>query len=205
MHEKMYPLLNAYLDGELHEQQRMEMEIHLASCAVCQNELKELRLVSGLLQAIPTPKYASAERFISQITLSMPRHTREIQPTKLGSLAWWLVPVGLIGAWFFIQTVFTLTDLVTAANLTGLLGNASAWLSGSGRESIWFRTVTSLIVGQPTGVQSTLSLVNNVSIFAANLFGGFLWQAAIVLVYWGWLFLWWLRRGSRPMKLRNAS
>jgi len=205
MHEKMCTLLNAYLDGELRGQRLREMETHLASCAACRNELRELRLVSDLLQADTGPQVTSAEHFVSQLTLSLPRRTLGDQPSKPGTLTWWLIPVGLLGAWFFVQTVFTLTDLVSAANMTGLLGHAASWLSGGWQESIWFSTATSLFVGQATGTQPTLSLLNNVSIFAANLLGGFFWQAVIVLLYWTWLFFWWQRRGSRPMKMGNAS
>ena len=50
MHEEMRTLLNAYLDGELHGRRLREMETHLAACADCRDELKELRLVSELLQ-----------------------------------------------------------------------------------------------------------------------------------------------------------
>jgi len=205
MHEKTCTLLNAYLDGELHEQRLREMETHLASCAACQNELRELRLVSDLLQADTVPVFTPTERFVSQLTLSLPRRTLGKQLPKPNSPAWWLVPVGLLGAWFFVQTVFTLTDLVSAANLTGLLGHASGWLGGGAQESIWFSTATSLFSGQEAGAQPTLSLLNNVSVFGANLLSGFLWQAVIVLLYWAWLSIWWLGRGPRPMEMRNAS
>ena len=204
MHEDMRTLLNAYLDGELHGWRLLEMQTHLAACATCRNELKELRLVSDLLQADPAPELPHAERFVSQLTLSLPPRTRRDRHPKPGSLAWWLVPAGLLGVLFFVQTVFILTNVITAVNMTGLLGQAASWL-GSGQESIWFSAVTSLFGGQAVGAQPTLSLLNNVSVFGANLLSGFLWQAVIVLLYWAWLSIWWLRRGSRPMKMRKAS
>jgi anti-sigma factor RsiW len=204
MHEEMRELLNAYLDGELHGWRLQEMETHLASCAACRNELSELRLVSNQLQADPTPEFTSTERFVSQLTLNLPRRPLRDRSPKPGSLVWWLVPAGLLGAWFFVQTVFALTDMVTAANITGLLGHATSWL-GSGQETIWFSAATSLFGRQAAGAQPTLSLLNNVSVFGANLLGGFLWQAAIVFLYWAWLFIWWLRGGRQSMKMRNAS
>jgi len=203
MHEEMRELLNAYLDGELHGWRLQEMETHLASCEACRNELRELRLVSNMLQADPVPEFTSTERFVSQLTLNLPRHPLRDRPPQPGSLAWWLVPAGLLGAWFFVQTVFTLTDMVTAANMTGLLGHAASWLT-SGRETIWFSTATSLFGGQAAGAQPTLSLLNDVSVFGTNLLSGFLWQAAIVLLYWAWLFIWWLRGSRRPMKIQKA-
>jgi hypothetical protein len=213
MHEDMRTLLNAYLDGELNGWRLLEMQTHLASCAACRNELKELRLVSDLLQANSAPEFTPAERFVSQLTLSLPRPVLEPglprrllrdRLPKFGSLAGWLVPAGLLGAWFFVQTVFTLTGVITAANITGLLGHAASWL-GSGQESIWFSAVTSLFGGQAVGTLPTLSLLNNVSVFGANLLSGFLWQALIVLLFWVWLSIWWLSGGLRPMKMRNAS
>ena len=205
MHEDMRTLVNAYLDGELHGWRLLEMQTHLAACAACRDELKELRLVSNLLQADPAPELPPAERFVSQLTLSLPRPVPlRDRPPKPGSLAGWLVPAGLLGAWFFVQTVFTLTNVITAANMTGLLGHADRWLGG-GQESIWFSAVTSLFGGQAVGTLPTLSLLNNVSVFGANLLSGFLWQAVIVLLYWAWLSIWWLGRGPRPMKMRNAS
>jgi hypothetical protein len=221
MHEDMRTLLNSYLDGELSGWRLLDMQTHLASCAACRNELKELSLVSDLLQADFTPEFPPAERFVSQLTLSLPRPVprprtgtiplepglprRPLRdpPPKPNALALWLLPAGLLGAWFFVQTVFTLTDVVTAAKMTGLLGQAASWLGGR-QESIWFSTVTSLFGGQAVGAQPTLSLLNNVSVFTANLLSGFLWQAAIVMLYWVWLFLWWLRRGPRPMKMQNT-
>lgn len=205
MHEDMRTLVNAYLDGELHGWRLLEMQTHLASCAACRNELSELRLVSNLLQADPAPELPLAERFVSQLTLSLPRPVplRDRHP-KPGSLSGWLVPAGLFGAWFFVQTVFTLTNVITAANMTGLLGHADRWL-GSGQESIWFSAVTSLFGGQAVGAQPTLFLLNNVSVFGANLLSGFLWQAVIVLLYWAWLSIWWLGRGLQSMKIQKVS
>jgi anti-sigma factor RsiW len=205
MHEEMRTLLNAYLDGELHGQRLWEMETHMASCEACRNELKELRMVSDLLQTDSAPEFTPTDRFVSRLNLSLPRHILHARPPKPSSLAWWLVPVGLIGTWFFVQTVFTLTEVVTAANMTGLLGNTSGWLVGGGQESIWFSTATSLFSGQAAGAEPTLSLLNNVSVFAAELVSGFLWQAVIVLLYWAWLLLWWFQRGSRTMKMQKAS
>jgi len=204
MHEEMHTLLNAYLDGELHDQRLRELQSHLVSCMDCQNELKELRLVSDLLQADSATECIPADRFVSQLALSLPRRSLPNLPPKPGSLAWWLVPAGLLGAWFFIQTVFTLTDMVTAANMTGLLGHAAAWL-GSGQESIWFSTTTSLFGRQAAGAQPALSLLNDVNVFGVNLLSGFFWQAVIVMLYWAWLFIWWLRHGQQPMKMQKAS
>ena len=202
MHEDIRALLSAYLDGELRGTRLMEMKLHLSACEACRNELKELRLVSDLLQAAPDPAFMPAGRFTSNLLLSLPRRTVGDLPPKPGSLIWWLAPAGLLAAWFFVQTVFTLTSAVTAAQITGLMGQAARWLSG-GQETVWFAAVTSLF-GSQAPAEPALSLLNTLSVTGANLLDGFLWQALIVLLYWGWLSVWWLRRRPRPMKMENA-
>ena len=203
MHEDMRALLNAYLDGELHGTRLLEMKLHLAACEACRNELKELRLVSDLLKAAPVPEFMPAERFASNLMLSLPRRTLRDLPPKPGSPAWWLIPAGLLAAWFFVQTVFTLTGALTAAQITGLLGQAARWLNG-GQETVWFAAVTSLFGSQAGAAQPELSLMNTLNVIGANLLDGFLWQALIVLLYWGWLSAWWFRKRPRSMKMENA-
>ena len=204
MQNDMRTLLNGYLDGELHGARLQEMQRHLTTCESCRIELMELRLVSDLLQADPSPEFIPAERFVTNLTLRLPRRTLRALPQKPIFLAWWLVPAGLLGAWFFVQTVFALTDAVTAANLTGILGQAANWLGG-GHQMAWFTAVTGLFGSQSGGVQSTLSLLNEVNVFGANLLKGFLWQALIVLVYWIWLLVLWFYRRPQLMQMDNPS
>jgi hypothetical protein len=203
MHEEMRALLNAYLDGELQGKRLREMETHLVSCTECKKELGELRLVSEKLQADTSVEAPSAERFTSQLTLRLPRLGKIDRRPKPSSLVWWLVPAGLLMGWVFIQTVYTLTNLVTAANLTGLLGSASQWL-GSGQESVWLGTAATLFGGQLLA-QPILSLLNNVSVSVSNFFIGYVWQAGIVLLYWAWLGAWWLRHNRQPGKIETAQ
>lgn len=200
MHEKMRNLLNAYLDGELQGGRLQEMESHLGSCEDCQKELEELRMVSERLRADTALEMPSAERFVSNLTLNLPRRPQSNRPQKSFSLAWWLVPAGLLMAWVFIQTVYALTDVVTAANLAGLLGSASHWL-GSGQESFWLSTATNLFGGQILA-QPAMPLLNNVSIAAASWIRGFIWEAVVVLLYWAWLGLLWLRQNPRQMRMK---
>jgi hypothetical protein len=76
---------------------------------------------------------------------------------------------------------------------------------GGSQQTIWFSAVTSLF-GRPVGgVESTLSLLNGLNVFGVNLLEGFLWQALIVLLYWGWLFAWWLYRRSQTVQMENGS
>lgn len=199
MHEDIRNLLSAYLDGELHGTRLLEVKLHLASCEACREELKDLRLVSDLLHASPAPDFMPVDRFVSNLTLSLPRRALRDRPPKPGSLAWWLVPAGLMLAWFFVRTVFTLSGVVTAADTAGLLGNVS-WLSGD-RQLLWLGLMQNTFGLQAGEAQSALSALNDVGLFGLNLFNGFLLQAVIVLLYWGWLAAWWFRRGPRPVKV----
>lgn len=203
MHEIMRTLLNAYLDGELHGTRLEEMKAHLAVCETCRKELNDLQLVSDLLQAAPTPEFIPTERFVANLTLRLPRRPLQEQPRRPASLAWWLVPAGLMGAWFFVQTVFILSNTVSAVQTSGLLGGASA-LVGSGQQATWFTLLTGFIGGQAGGLRSTLSLLDGMDILGVNLLTGFLWQALIALLYWGWLAAWWFRRRPQSMQVSKA-
>jgi len=45
--------LSAYLDGELSEEERRRVEVHLGTCGVCRADVEELRWVVGLVRALP--------------------------------------------------------------------------------------------------------------------------------------------------------
>lgn len=214
MCENMHALLNAYLDGELHGQRLLEVKNHLASCAACRNDLQELHIVSDLLRAAPAPAFLPIERFVAQLilrlnaqdaALQLPRHSLRERAPKPAAWVWWLVPTGLLGAWFFLRTIFTLTIAISAADATGLLGKAGAWFTGGQPQEAWFVAITSLFGGQMSAAQqSTLSLFNQVSVFGGDLYSGFLLQAMVVLLYWGWLAAWWFRHAPQPVKVTAA-
>jgi anti-sigma factor RsiW len=204
MHEELRLQLNAYLDGELHGRNLKEMQAHLDTCKTCRDELDQLRRLSDLLQADPGAETIPAERFVSQLMLRLPRRIPGGPARTRSPLPGWLVPAGLLGTWCFVQTVFVLTDAFSLADLTGLLGRAALWL-GTGQESIWFSAAVNLLGGKAFISLPALSLLNNVSVFWANLFSGFLWQAVISVFYCAWLLIWWFRRARRPATLGSGS
>jgi hypothetical protein len=203
MHEEMQSLLTAYMDGELHGWRLQQMDAHLAACEVCRNELIEMRQLSDLVRTSPAPEFLPVDRFVSNLTLNLPRLPKHDLPAKGTTWVWWLVPAGLLGAWFFMQTVFTLTDVVTTANLTGLLGHASSWLGG-GQDAIWFHAASSMF-GRQVVTLPSISLLNNMSIFGANLLSGLFWEAVIGLLYCSWLVIWLLRRIPPTLKSENVA
>ena len=50
-HESLRQNLSAFIDGELLEKEREELEMHLKSCAECRTELESLRSASGAFRA----------------------------------------------------------------------------------------------------------------------------------------------------------
>lgn len=53
--ERQRAQLSAYLDGELSQAERADLERHVPTCAECRAELAELRRVRTLLGALPAP------------------------------------------------------------------------------------------------------------------------------------------------------
>jgi anti-sigma factor RsiW len=49
-----------YVDGRLKESERLEVEKHLAACAVCRLRVNEFRAVSGLLDELPVIEPSAA-------------------------------------------------------------------------------------------------------------------------------------------------
>lgn len=196
MHEDMRMYLNAYLDGELHGVRLQEFTKHLAGCETCQKELKELRLVSSLLKSAPAPEFMPAERFTSNLALRLPRRSLQAAPARGTSLAWWLAPVGILGAWFFVQTLFTLSGALNVLQSSGLPGVASA-IPGNAPETLWFAATSGLFGGQVAGAHGLLAWLNSLNLFSLDLLDGFLWKALIAMLYWVWLAAWWLLRRPR--------
>ncbi len=49
--------------------------------------------------------------------------------------------------------------------------------------------------------QTVLAIADQLSKFATDTLGQFMWQAVIALAYLVWMAVWWLRRGSRKVKV----
>jgi hypothetical protein len=196
MIEHVTDLLGAYLDGELRGLRLHQVEDHLSKCAACRTELEELRSLSMLLQeTIPAEAFTPTDRFVANLSLTLPRRPEANPVRKPLEFLWWAVPAGVLGAWVFLQTVITVSTLVSTADLTGLFGNAATWLQNGSQQSLWFSASMSLFGNQVQGSgQTVLDLLNDFSVFGSSLIMQLVWQAGIALVYWVWLGLWWNRR-----------
>lgn len=193
MIEHVTDLLGAYLDGELHGLRLRQVEGHLVKCAACRKELAELKGLSTLLrETIPAEDFTPTDRFVANLALSLPRRPEAASNWKPLELIWWLVPAGVLGVWVFLQAVSSVSTLVSTANLTGLLGNAAAWLQGGPQQSLWFSAGMSLFGNQIQGTgRTTLDLLNRLSVFGSSIAMQLAIQGLIALVYWIWMGLWW--------------
>lgn len=206
MNEHVTPWLNAYHDGELQGRRLRQVETHLAHCAACCAELEGPRTLSALLQESPVPEgFVPPERFVAQVGLRLPR--RPTQPAWKRALetGWRLVPVGLLGAWAFVQAVFIVSGVALRALQMGLGGDAVAELlpasqqglsmaelsisSGASLSEIGQIALRLFGSGGPLGWSVTLNLVS---------------LAVIGLLYWSWLASWWARRQHHSENGRTA-
>ena len=197
--------LGAYHDGELHGARLRQIEQHLAGCAACQAELDAIRNLSALLQEpAPSDDFLPGERFAANLALLLPRPSEQPEPRNAFKIGWWLIPVGLLGLWLFIDITFSLSSVVTFAADSGLLGGHLTWLQGSPLQMTWFATAMDLFgsqVGAPG--RAALSVLNEANLFIAQIAGKLIPQAILAAAYLGWLFVWWL--GHQRQRSQSAG
>ena len=203
MPEHVNNWLESYLDGELSAQRLCLVETHLAECSACREELQTLRTLSGLLQeAKPETETISAERFSSQVILQLPRRKPKAQNNSLISLLWWIVPGTLLFAWLFVQTLSLTTNLVNSAEQFGLRGALSEYLVAGPQQALWTATIIDLINGDLGASGRTfLEILAGAEWFTRKVGGQFLWQGTLLLLYWSWMVVWFIRRQRHTLNV----
>lgn len=216
MIEHVTDLLGAYVDGELHGLRRRQVEEHVSKCAACRKELAELQSLSNLLQkSVPMEAFTPVDRFVADLSLQInarevkagtPRRAAPAKPLGRTEFLWWLAPVGLMAIWFAVQAVFTLGSVISAADLTGLFGNSTAWLQAAPQQSLWYSASMGLFGGQIQGVSKTaLEILNDLSVSGTSLAVQMFIQIVIAAAYWVLLGTWLRRRGPVQAGLQTAS
>ena len=206
MTEHVKQWLNAYLDGELRGAYIDRVESHLAECAECSAELDGLRKLSSLLRdTAPVGDFISTERFVSNLTLNLPRQPEHSQPRKILEIGWWLTPVGILGTWLFLQVTFLLSRLVLTASDAGLLGNTFAVFKGNAPQAQWLEILTELFGSQPGFNQTVISTLNNADLFVQSQGSAFIWQALLAIIYLVWLASWWFRQQDQSSNPETAE
>lgn len=187
--------LQAYHDGELLERKVRYVEEHLAYCEGCRAELVALRAMSSLLQeSPPAGDLMRPDRFVAQVGLRLQRRPEQTVTRRVLETGWRLVPVGLLGAWAFVQTVLIVVSgiLMTQSfpGTASLFSSIVPPVSGN-----------SLLTGLQCFAGKGLSDWFEVLSCAARWFGPLGWSIAlsivlfvgIALLYLSWLASWWIR------------
>jgi predicted anti-sigma-YlaC factor YlaD len=187
--------LQAYHDCELQERQVRRVEEHLAYCESCRAELEALQAISSLLQESPAASdLTRPDRFVAQVELRLPRRPAQTTLRQTLETGWRLIPVGLLGAWAFMQTVLiVVSGILMAQNFPATAGlftsilppiSGGSWLTGlqcftDMGLSNW-REIALCVVGYVSPLEWPILL-------SITLFVG------IGLLYWSWLASWWVR------------
>lgn len=196
MSNHMTEWLNAYLDGELKNGKLHQVEKHLVECEECRAELESLKGLSDLLRDVPTPEFTPSERFAAQVSLRLPHAKPKATKSKAQEIGWWMIPVSLLLLWVFIGTVEAVSDVVSTANRFGLLSlnDAPAWVvPGLSNGAVWSGRLGDF--GFLNG--KSLQWAEYTEIFTRNNLPQVVWQAAIALLYLGWIAIWWTRHTPR--------
>jgi hypothetical protein len=199
MPDLMRNKLAAYLDGELARRDKVEVETHLVTCEACRDELEELRRISNLLSAAPLPEFTAPLDFKAQVMLQLPRRDETLHPhSGSGShnqLLPWMAPTLVLTGWIFIQVTLGLSTLLLLAYQAGFLDGASAWLTNTPQQMLWFTGIqTTLGSGLGTEGIAGLNILNDAGVFMQNLVTLLLWQVGAAVVYWSVLTLAWRDR-----------
>lgn len=88
-HARLRHQLSAYIDGQLSDKERKNLEAHLGACPACQRELAELKATVATLQALPL------EAAPRSFALSPEQVARQPRPAPVSGLA---LPMRLAGA-----------------------------------------------------------------------------------------------------------
>ena len=196
MNEHVTAWLEAYHDGELRGRRLRKVEAHLESCAACRRELEGLERLATALRSVPAAEgLASPDRFVYEVGLRLPRRPEQPVWQRALNVGWRLAPLGLLGAWAFVQTVLVVAGVLSAAVRVGLGGDCAASLFG----------VSQGVAVEPGLPGLSGAGVNDLAPVALKVLrsGGPLGWGPIVTValliligvlYWSWLASWWARR-----------
>ncbi len=183
--------LSAYHDGELHGNRLHLVEEHLVECELCQAELVSLEGLSDLLHEVPAPEFIPVERFAAQVNLRLPHKRTQVARKGIFEIGWWMIPVGLVGAWIFVATSSIISDVLSTANQLGLLNSLSSWIGSGASNGIYL----SASLGQ-AGVLSgnSLNWAEATETLTRISLPQIILQISIAVLYLSWLAVWWARR-----------
>ncbi len=186
--------LEAYHDGELRGRRFVQVEAHLEKCRKCIEELEKLSSLSALLQENPSASHLTTpDRFVARVGLYLPRRPHQSSWLRRLRGSWYLVPIGLLSAWAFLQTVMIVAGGLNVARRIGL-----------GED-----LVISLIPAQQEGIitdisQFVLDILGVGRSFGLGVSLNLLLPAAIGLIYLAWLAGWWVSQPQQQFTNGNS-
>ena len=188
--------LQVYHDNQLNPKRRKLVAEHLEVCSLCRQELTELNSLSMLLQeSQPASEQVSADVFVAQVGMRLPRKAQHSRMQTGLETGWRLAPFGILTAWTFVQAVFIVATFI----FVGL-----RWFPGA-EQVLAFLPASQSSLGMITSMNS-LSLLE-VGQFGRQLFGsggplgwGFTLNLGLTLLigllYLSWLATWWIRNSN---------
>ncbi len=207
MTEHVTAWLGAYHDGELRGRRLQQVEAHLAHCAMCRAELESLRALTALLQESPVAVHlTSPERFAAQVALRLPRRPEQPAWQRALEIGWRLVPLGLLGAWAFVQAESIVVGVVLTALRMGLGGNVAAELLPVSRPGLSLTELLSSSGASLSDVaQIALQLLSNGGPLGWGVTLNLVSLVVIGLLYWSWLASWWVRRRREEHGFQDSN
>jgi len=186
--------LQAYHDGELHGQKAHWVEAHLSHCESCRAELEALQAFSSLLQlSSPAPGLLRPESFVDQVaqaTSPLPLHPAPVALRRALETGWHLIPVGLFGAWVFVQTAYIVIAVM-------LLAQSLPWVAQLFPFTLPSVSGIPWLAGEQCVAKVGFEALWCIAGFGGVVTLGFGPLVAIALLYWAWLAAWWLRQQRR--------
>jgi hypothetical protein len=199
MTEHVMAWLGAYHDGELQGRQLRQVEAHLADCGPCRAELEGLQALATLLQESPAAgDLTPPDRFVAQVGLRLPRRPKRPAWQRALYTGWRLTPLGLLGAWAFVQATLAVAGVVLVALRLGLGGDLVAGLLPASPGGLWLAEIFDLSGAGLNGVaQGALRLLQGGGPLGWGVVLNLGSLGVIGLLYWSWLASWWARRRHR--------
>lgn len=190
MNEHVTASLEAYHDGELAGRRLEQVEAHLAQCASCRAELHRLQSLAVLLRESPTPRHLTPpDRFVGQVGLRLPRQPELPAWRRMLRIGWQAAPLGLFGAWAFVQAAFLVAGVVLIAAQLGFGGDLAANLLPAANGGAFSPSVSGLSdIGS-----AALSVLSGVGLLGWGFALDAALTAVIAVLYWSWLASWWVR------------
>lgn len=191
MSEHITQWLNAYLDGELSSNLVRLVETHLMECHACHEEYRSLQGLSSILQEAPLPQAISPARFASQVALRLPTRPVVSSRNKVLDVGWWLVPIGLMALWIFVQMTFALSDWISTGIDFGFISNQAGWALFSSPQPAQFTSALGefgLLGGR------SLEWATWSESFTRTFALQVTWQVSIAILYLSWIAIWWAHR-----------